>query len=111
VWFGATDIADDVIADPFLAFSGRTDAVSWSADANTVSISVAVESDLIKLQRPNETRWTHAEQQRRFPGDMAFEWVESLEDIKLHWGQATAASANPATGLPPPSGLYQSFFP
>jgi len=112
VWFGALDESEAVIADPFLSFSGRVDVVSWALDGQSASISVNVESDLIRLQIPNELRWTHHEQQRLFPGDLGFEFVESLADVQLLWGFATQA---PALSSPVATGgggsLYESFFP
>lgn len=89
IWFGALDASEAVIADPFLAFSGRVDVVALELGGETATITINCESDLIRLQIANETRCTHSDQQREFPGDQGFSWVEAIQDIQLHWGFPT----------------------
>jgi hypothetical protein len=75
-----------VIVDPYLAFSGPTDAINLVEGGDTSISELAVESELIRLQRANESRFTHDDQQIRFSGDLGFEFVEQLQELKLQFG-------------------------
>lgn len=75
-----------VIVDPYLAFSGLTDAVQMVESGETSTLEISAESELIRLQRANESRYTHDDQQIRFPGDKGFEYVEQLQEFEVQFG-------------------------
>jgi len=86
LWFGALDAAGVLIPDPILLCSGFLDVPEFSQDATTAAVSLTFESDLVKLDTPNETRFTDAEQQRLFPGDLGFQYVAEIPNKRLFWG-------------------------
>ena len=85
VWLGMMDGDGAVIADPYLAFSGRLDVPSIDDSGETTAVSISYESRLIDLQRSRERRWTHEDQQIDFPGDLGFAFVSSMPDQVLEW--------------------------
>jgi hypothetical protein len=88
VWIGALDQNGAIIADPYLAFSGRLDVPELDEQGDTATITITYESRLIALERTNERRYTHEDQQIDYPGDMGFEFVPALQDKQIKWGRA-----------------------
>ena len=66
-------------------FEGYLDQMNIAEGPNTSAITVSIESKLIDLQRKRIRRFTHEDQQRRFPGDMGFEKVEEIQDMRYEW--------------------------
>ena len=76
--------ADDVITE---VFSGYIDQMDISEEANTSSIGLSVESKLIDLERTRTFRYTSESQKAKYPNDLAFDFVEDLQDKKFSWGR------------------------
>jgi hypothetical protein len=72
-----------------LAWAGRTDQPTISSDQDTASISINLESVLLDMNTPVPYRWTQIDQQKFFPGDQGFAWVNSIQSVPLYWGQNT----------------------
>lgn len=85
VWIAFFDSANTMIADPFLAFSGRFDTLDVEDDGTKCTISCNYESRLIDLDRPRSRRWTHEDQQIDHPGDLGFQYVNALQGAKAPW--------------------------
>lgn len=85
VWIGFLDANDAVIADPYLAFSGRLDVPDIEDTGETCTISIAYENRLIDLQRARLFRWDDETQQHFYSGDRGFEYVAALQDQALVW--------------------------
>ena len=85
IWFGLMN-GPALLGVPYLVFSGLVDKPSVHVGTDTLSITLALENRLLNLQRANQRRYTAADQKIYFPTDMAFNWVESLNDIALRWG-------------------------
>ena len=75
-----------IIGQPYKLFSGQIDKPSVSPGPDAITVSLALESRLTNLQRPNARRYTQVDQRRYYPTDTAFRWVEILADIALRWG-------------------------
>jgi len=87
IWFGLMNVgAATLLGVPYLIFSGTVDKPSIHVGLDTLSITLALENRLVNLQRANQRRYTAADQKLFYPTDMAFNWVESLNDIALRWG-------------------------
>jgi len=52
------------------------------------TIQLAVENRLVDLERARPTRYTSAYQKSKYPTDLGFDFVESLQDQKLVWGRS-----------------------
>jgi len=76
--------ADDVITE---VFSGYIDQMDISEEAETSTIGLSVESKLIDLERSRTFRYTSESQRAKYPNDLAFDFVEDLQDRKFSWGR------------------------
>src|SRR3989304_5618360 len=99
IYQGFLTSAEAVVADPFLSFSGRMDSCSIAEGADTVTITINVESRLLNMKRSRERRFTHDDQQIEFPGDLGFEFVAALQEMSLGGGgKQVPTSTNPVGG-------------
>ncbi|MFZ0662534.1 MAG: hypothetical protein WAM66_07580 [Acidobacteriaceae bacterium] len=85
LWFGLM-AGGALVGTPYLIFSGLVDQPTVDMDAETTTISLALENRLSDLSRPGARRYTAADQRLKYPDDTAFNWVEILNDIALRWG-------------------------
>ncbi len=76
-----------LIGEPRLVFSGKTDVPVVDDSGETVSISVTVESTLVGLERSKVRRFTDEDQKAAHPNDRGFEFVNSLQEAEITWGQ------------------------
>jgi len=86
VYVGLLDESGDVIADPVQSFAGRLDVPTITDGAETCTIQISYESRLVDLLKPREFRYTHESQKIFYPSDRGFEFVTSLQDKALTWG-------------------------
>ena len=68
-------------------FVGYMDMMNIQESGDTCTISLAVESRLIDLERLRPFRFTDQNQKTRFPNDRGFEFVEALQDKRFTWGR------------------------
>lgn len=92
VWLGSLDASGALIADPYMLFAGRLDVPEITFGSDTFTITISYESRLIDLTVPREFRYTHESQQALYPGDMGFEFVTTIQDQAIWWGQETPKS-------------------
>lgn len=91
LYFGLLNLSTGaLIADPYLIFSGMTDVPAIDEGDDTATVSITAENRLVDLERPRIRRYTHEDQQLRDPGDLGFEYVASLQDASISWGQGLA---------------------
>lgn len=94
LWLAPTDLSTGaIIADPFLSFSGKMDTMTIEEGADTATITLTAESDLVDLNRPRERRYTHEDQIAEYPGDLGLEYVAGLIDKEISWGVPSPAPA------------------
>jgi hypothetical protein len=77
-----------LLGAPYLVFSGTVDKPTVVTGPTSSSITLNLENRLINLQRPNQRRYTAADQHLFYPDDRAFNWVELLNDMSLKEGTA-----------------------
>lgn len=68
-----------------VVYTGEMDQMNISYGPETVNIALDVESRLVDLQRARIRRYSHADQQSRYSGDLAFEFVTRLQNESLEW--------------------------
>ena len=104
VWLGALDEAGNVIADPYASMAGRIDSGVINEGGQTSSATITVETQLVDLHRSRERRYTDADQQFDFPGDLGFQYVAAIQNWNGIWGKGTGVpgGTHPA-GNPHPS--------
>lgn len=88
IFFGALNQADlTLISTPVVLFKGLLDVMQIDDQAETATISVKCESELISLKRPKIRRYTAKDQQLDYPSDLFFDQVPSLQDAEVTWGR------------------------
>ena len=85
-FLGMLDEANQVVPSVYQLFEGRMDSMTINDSADDIAISLTVESRLIDLEKPNETRFTSEEQKRLFPNDKGLDFVTDLQDKDIRWG-------------------------
>lgn len=111
VWIGFLDDTGAIIADPFKAFEGRLDVPDIVDEGERCTISVRYESRLIDLDRSRERRYTTEDQQLDYASDRGFDFVPSIQDAVITWGNGVASvptSAAPRAPIAPDPGGFNS---
>lgn len=107
-------LSDDfstLLDDPHKLWKGQInelDFVAPSTSGDQTTIRIVAESFLISMKRANGRLFNSADQQSEFAGDIGFEYLPDVEDIKLVWGGRTVSYGSPPGGgrfinLGPPS--------
>ena len=78
VYLGFLDDTDTLLVDPGEAFVGFTDVPHIEDDAQTATITISCESQMVALSRRISRRYTHEDQQIDYAGDLGFEYVVAL---------------------------------
>lgn len=87
VWYGFLDNAGALIGSPVQEFAGSMDVMTISEDPSSPTISLTAESDLAKLGRSKERRYTAEDQKMDYPDDTGFDYVAGLQDTQIIWGK------------------------
>ncbi len=82
ILFGLRDI--DGFAE---LFAGSINTMDIRHDALSVTVEVTVDSKLVALNRARNRRYTHEDQQARYPGDTFFSFVTDFQDRAIPWGR------------------------
>lgn len=77
-----------LIPEPILAAEGRLDVPEILEGAETSTIGISYEGRLVSLKRPRERRYTDEDQRNEYPGDLGFEYVDSIQEWSGVWGRA-----------------------
>ena len=85
-YLGMLDENYSVISSVYQLFQGRMDSMTINDGGDEIIITLSVESRLIDLEKPNETRYTSEEQKRLFSGDLGLDFVTDLQDKDINWG-------------------------
>jgi len=87
IFIGMLDDSHALIADPVEIFTGRIDTMDIET-GETATISLAAESRLVDWERPRIRRYTDADLQREYPGDLGLEFVAKMVEKEIIWGRA-----------------------
>ena len=69
-------------------FTGYMDQMIIEEGPDSSTIQLAVENRLVDLERARPARYTSAYQKSKYPTDLGFDFVESLQDQRLVWGRS-----------------------
>lgn len=92
LWKAYLDDNAAIIADPFQLFAGRLDVATITETGDTCSIAITAESELADLKRSRESRYTDAEQQRKYPGDLGLQYITQAASKEINWGRPYVSS-------------------
>lgn len=99
LWVAVLDSNFAIIADPYLAFSGKMDVMVIDDQPENPRISLTAENDLAALRRPNPRYYTSQDQELEYPGDTFFQYVPGLQDKQIQFGVGGGgAAARPVPG-------------
>lgn len=87
IYLGFMD-SDNAFIDRVQLFKGRLDVMTIHESGGVASITVSAENILVGLERVRHRRFTHEDQQKQFPNDSGFQYVVSLQQKELTWGQS-----------------------
>jgi hypothetical protein len=93
VYLGVLDSSDGLIADPTIVWEGAMDQMVVSVgQASGDSISLTAESELARFNKASNLKYTDAQQQKDFSGDLGFSLLAEIEGAKLRWGDADSSA-------------------
>jgi hypothetical protein len=88
IYLGMLNSSGAVITDPVTLFKGKVDTVELVDSVDLPSVSIRCESNLARLDRPQNFRYTNENQKAMFAGDLGFAFMQSLEDWTGWWGKS-----------------------
>ena len=94
IYLGAFDSNNVLSPTPVVAFAGAMDDPRVAGDAKNAGISINIESRLLDMNVAVDRRYTDADQQIDYPGDRGFEFVNSIQELTIYWGQQANSSNN-----------------
>jgi hypothetical protein len=95
VYFGLFDANNNLLPNPILSFAGRTDQPTVDMDVQTSTITIACESLLLDMNVPVPYRFDAPTQLIFFPNDLAFSFVNSIQNIPIYWNTQVNSNGNP----------------
>lgn len=86
-------LSESILLDAPIDWTGLLDTMSIEEDGDTCTIAVTAESSAVDLLRGNALTTSNADQQYLYPGDRAFEYVDSQSNIPVVWPSKQLAIA------------------
>jgi hypothetical protein len=105
MWVGFVNSGGTLLDTPLELYSGFMDRITIEDTGATSTIRLDTENHLAELRKPRVVRWTHEEQQRLYPGDMALEYLAKIWERPIVWGvvnkrtEAVAPAAVPGAAV------------
>jgi hypothetical protein len=88
LWLGFLDSTGNVIASPYMPFSGHMDVPTINEGQVTSTIDLTCENPLVDMNRAPNRRFTNDDQLIDYPTDSGFIWVAAIQTWQGVWGQA-----------------------
>lgn len=110
VYLGALASDDTLIADPTIVWEGAMDQMELSVGASDGDVIVlTAESELARFDRASNLKYTDAQLQTDFSGDLAFEFMSDIEGSKIRWGDASSDSVAGIANPPAVPVVYEGY--
>jgi hypothetical protein len=93
VWLGLWS-GGSLLADPILAWQGRTDQPLLAVRPEQATIQLNCETRLVDMNIPVDRRHTSQDQQMDYPGDLGLQFVDGIQEMTLYWGQQANSTNN-----------------
>lgn len=87
VYLGILDAQGQLDGEPTELFGGKIDRMVLSED-KVASVSIAIESEMIDLERTRPLRYTPEIQRGLFEGDAFCDAVSAIQEVDVNWGVA-----------------------
>ena len=106
IYVGFRDTSGALVADPQLLWRGEFDGQSLAL-GETNAIAVQCESHLARFEDNANRRYTDADLQAEFSGDLFFEYLDQMLDARFVWGGETREfNAGTDHGFEGEGGIY-----
>jgi hypothetical protein len=80
-----------------LIWKGRLDQYRITDGGATLTVEITGESRAIDQRRPAIKRFTDEWQQRKYPGDLFFQYVPQMTEVQILWAKAEQSGAMPVS--------------
>ncbi len=86
VWMGATDENGFLIGRPFKIFQGTLEPAEfhWGAGNNAIQTVLDIRGAPVAYEGNTAIRYTHEDQQLRFPGDLGLQYYKAVESLAIN---------------------------
>lgn len=86
IWQGFLNDSYTLIADPIVQFAGLIDQLSLVL-GQTATVTLTAEHKLARWERPNSRRYTDADQQAAYSGDLGCQFISQVVEKEILWGR------------------------
>jgi hypothetical protein len=86
IWLGFLDDNGQLVDTPHVIWTGYADHASISLGGERDLVTLVCESELRFLDQANGARFTDEDQQARYSGDVALEYLPQMVDAAIVWG-------------------------
>lgn len=83
-------LGDRSVSDVVEVFAGKMDKMSLTDEADSSTVNLTVESNLVELEEASNWRYTDENHKSRYAGDTFFSYVQSIQDVQVPWGRKSA---------------------
>jgi hypothetical protein len=83
LWLAMLDADGALIGDPVTEYAGRLDTMTIVDGEDSATISVTVESEMASLMGASIRRYTDADHQKDYSGDLIFQYVAQMKEKAL----------------------------
>lgn len=83
-----------LIADPLTSWAGRMDQPTIAASGTDATITINCENRLLDMNVAVDRRYTNEDQQMDYPGDLAFSFVNAIQEMTIFWGHQAHSTNN-----------------
>ena len=89
IYLGLFDSASPpaLLSSPLTSWAGRVDQPTIDVSGESATITVNCESRLIDMNVAVDRRYTHDDQQISHPGDLGFQFVNSIQELTVYFGR------------------------
>ena len=101
IYIGYRQDDGTLVDDPWVLWRGIFEYSSITQGQENV-VSITVQHDLATLNQTSGARFSDEDQQRRFSGDVGFEFVADMAGVDLRWGGGPVGVSDPRPGTAPP---------
>lgn len=109
VYVGALNETFQQVEAAQVIWKGRLDTYSITDAGETITVEVTGESRAIDQRRPTIKRFTDEYQQRKYPGDLFFQYLPQMTEIQILWAKAEQKSSVTSGGGGSGGGMVNSF--
>lgn len=98
LYAGALNETYQTVEATALIWKGRLDKYTITDSGESISVELTAESRAIDQRRPAIKRFTDEYQQRKYPGDLFFQYVSRMTEVSILWAKGEQSSVSTGGG-------------